>query len=221
VSLFPFEHFRCLADRRLRRAAPEPGCLIARPRSDWDNQAALLAMPDEITLKPAAVLVPVVNRPEGASVLLTVRAASLRDHSAQIAFPGGKIDAADASPVDAALREAEEEIGLDRAHVTPLGFLDAYLTGSGYRIVPVVAAVDPGFVLTINPDEVDEAFETPLGFLMDPTNHALHGREWRGAWRSYYAMPYGQRYIWGATAGILRNLHDRLMAPGHTGLDGS
>jgi 8-oxo-dGTP pyrophosphatase MutT (NUDIX family) len=153
----------------------------------------------------------VINRPDGATVLLTTRAAALRDHSGQIAFPGGKIDEGDASPVATALREAEEEIGLARAHVTPLGFLDAYLTGTGYRIVPVVAAVDPAFVLAINHGEVDEVFETPLDFLMNPANHRRHGREWKGVYRSYYAMPYGERYIWGATAGILRNLHDRLL----------
>jgi 8-oxo-dGTP pyrophosphatase MutT (NUDIX family) len=208
---FPFTRFEALAGAGLRRAVPELGDLIARPRSDHDHQEHPVPQPDEASLRPAAVLVPVVNRPEGATVLLTTRAAALRDHSGQIAFPGGKIDEADASPVETALREAEEEIGLSRAHVTPLGFLDAYLTGTGYRIVPVVAAVDPGFVLAINRGEVDEVFETPLGFLMDPSNHQRHGREWKGIYRSYYAMPYGGRYIWGATAGILRNLHDRLL----------
>jgi 8-oxo-dGTP pyrophosphatase MutT (NUDIX family) len=211
AASFSFARFHALAENGLRRSAPELGDLIARPRSDHDHQEFALPRQDEQGLKPAAVLVPVINRPCGATVLLTMRASALRDHSGQIAFPGGKIDARDASPVEAALREAEEEIGLARAHVTPLGFLDAYLTGSGYRIVPVVAAVDPSFVLEINTSEVDEAFETPLGFLMNPANHQRHGREWQGVYRSYYAMPYGERYIWGATAGILRNLHDRLL----------
>ncbi len=214
MNAFAFERFSMLAQARLRRAPPEPGEIMPRSRSDFDDQATMMAMPDELTLTQAAVLVPIVKRPEGASVLLTMRAASLRSHSAQIAFPGGKIDADDATAVDAALREAEEEIGLDRSLVTPLGFLDAYLTGSGYRIVPVVAAVEPDYTLALNPGEVAEAFEAPLGFLMNPDNHARHGREWRGVWRSYYAMPYGERYIWGATAGILRNLHDRLLGAG-------
>ncbi|MGL4438662.1 MAG: CoA pyrophosphatase [Bosea sp. (in: a-proteobacteria)] len=211
ASVFPFSHFEALAGTGLRRAVPELGDLIARPRSDHDHQEHPVPSPDEASLKPAAVLVPVIKRPEGATVLLTLRAAALRDHSGQIAFPGGKIDEGDTSAVETALREAEEEIGLARAHVTPLGFLDAYLTGTGYRIVPVVAAVDPAFVLSINRGEVDEVFETPLSFLMDPANHQRHGREWKGVYRSYYAMPYGERYIWGATAGILRNLHDRLL----------
>jgi len=221
VNAFEFARFRQLAGQHLRREEPQPGDPIARPRSDFDLDRPLPAgmgrpLSDEVSLKPAAVLVPVINRPGGATVLLTMRAAALRDHSAQIAFPGGKIDAGDASPVETALREAEEEIGLSRAHVTPLGFLDAYLTGTGYRIVPVVAAVEPAFELSINPGEVDEAFETPLGFLMNPANHERHGRIWKGIYRSYYAMAYADRYIWGATAGILRNLHDRLLGASQT-----
>jgi 8-oxo-dGTP pyrophosphatase MutT (NUDIX family) len=208
---FPFARFEALAGAGLRRAVPELGDLISRPRSDHDHQEHPTPQPDEASLKPAAVLVPVINRPEGATVLLTTRAAALRDHSGQIAFPGGKIDAADANPVETALREAEEEIGLARAHVTPLGFLDAYLTGTGYRIVPVVAEILPGFALSLNPDEVEETFETPLSFLMDPANIRREGREWNGVFRSYYAFEHGGRYIWGATAGIIRNLQNRLV----------
>ncbi len=136
--------------------------------------------------RPAAVLVPVVARREAATVLLTQRAAHLRDHSGQIAFPGGKIDADDASPLAAALREAEEEIGLDRGFVRPLGYLEPYVTTSGFRIVPVVSLVDPGYALTINPREVDGAFEVPLSFLMTPANHETHQREWKGHMRRYY-----------------------------------
>lgn len=204
-----------LAAERLRHEPPLPGEVIARPRSDFDLDGDLPPVADEATLKPAAVLVPVVDRPDGATVLLTVRAAALRNHSAQIAFPGGRIDETDAGPIETALREAEEEIGLDRRFVTPLGYLDAYLTGTGYRIVPVVARVEPYFELSFNPVEVDDAFEAPLGFLMNAANHQRHGREFRGRYRTYYAMPWGERYIWGATAGIIRNLHDRLlgMAP--------
>ena len=162
--------------------------------------------------RAAAVLVPIIRHDAEVTVLLTTRHAGLRQHSGQIAFPGGKIDADDASPLAAALREAEEEIGLGRECVTPLGYLDPYLTGTGYRVLPVVALVAPPLRLTINPQEVDDAFEVPLGFLMDPGNHELHAREFGGRLRRFYAMPFGGRFIWGATAGMLRNLYDRLYA---------
>ena len=160
--------------------------------------------------RAAAVLVPIVQHDAEVTVLLTTRHARLRQHSGQIAFPGGKIDPDDASPLAAALREAEEEIGLGREVVTPLGYLDPYLTGTGYRVLPVVGLVVPPLRLTINPLEVDDAFEVPLGFLMDPRNHELHSREFDGRLRRFYAMPFGERFIWGATAGMLRNLYERL-----------
>ena len=145
-------------------------------------------------------------------VLLTQRTAELREHAGQIAFPGGKIDATDKSPLDAALREAEEEVGLDRSYVDPIGYLDLYGTGFGFRILPTVARVRPGFTLTINHSEVVDAFEVPLAFLMNPANHQVHSKEFRGMERSYYAMPYAERYIWGATAGMLRVLYERICA---------
>jgi 8-oxo-dGTP pyrophosphatase MutT (NUDIX family) len=166
----------------------------------------------EQPIRPAAVLIPVVDHKEP-TVLLTQRAVHLADHAGQIAFPGGKIDATDASPLDAALREAEEEIGLDRAYVHPIGYLGVYGTGFGFRILPTVARVQPGFSLSINRSEVDDAFEVPLAFLMNPENHQLHSKEFRGTERSYYAMPYAERYIWGATAGILRILYERVYRP--------
>lgn len=166
----------------------------------------------EQPVRPAAVLIGVVAHSDP-TVMLTLRAAHLNDHAGQIAFPGGKIDATDASPLDAALREAEEEIGLNRTHVEPIGYLDLYATGFGFRILPVLARVTPGFELSINAAEVDDAFEVPLSFLMNPANHQLHSREFRGAQRSYYAMPFAERYIWGATAGILRVLYERLYLP--------
>ncbi|TPQ39911.1 CoA pyrophosphatase [Bradyrhizobium guangdongense] len=163
----------------------------------------------EQPVRPAAVLIPIIDRPEP-TVLLTQRAAHLNDHAGQIAFPGGKIDATDASPQDAALREAEEEVGLSRHFVEPIGYLDLYGTGFGFRILPTVARVKPGFELTINHSEVDDAFEVPLSFLMNPANHQVHSKEFRGMERSYYAMPFAERYIWGATAGILRVLYERI-----------
>jgi 8-oxo-dGTP pyrophosphatase MutT (NUDIX family) len=163
----------------------------------------------EQPVRPAAVLIPVVDHDEP-TVLLTQRSAHLNEHAGQIAFPGGKIDATDRSPLDAALREAEEEVGLDRSFVDPIGYLDLYGTGFGFRILPTVARVKPGFKLTINHSEVDDAFEVPLSFLMNPANHQLHSKEFRGMERSYYAMPFAERYIWGATAGILRVLYERI-----------
>ncbi len=204
------DQFAELAQRRLRPEPPQLGDLFARPRGDHDDQPHPIRPLDEKVAIPAAVLIGVVPRPEGPTVLLTQRAATLRSHSAQVAFPGGRVDAVDGSPVVTALREAEEEIGLPRERVRTLGFLDAYLTGTGYRIVPVVALVEPPFSLTLNAHEVDEAFETPLSFLLDPANHRREGREWKGLYRTYYAMPFGDRYIWGATAGMIRNLYERL-----------
>jgi 8-oxo-dGTP pyrophosphatase MutT (NUDIX family) len=166
----------------------------------------------EQPVRPAAVLIPVVDHPEP-TVLLTQRSAHLNDHAGQIAFPGGKIDPIDGTPVDAALREAEEEVGLSREFVEPMGYLDLYGTGFGFRILPTVARVRPGFHLTINHSEVDDAFEVPLSFLMNPANHQVHSKEFRGMERFYYAMPFAERYIWGATAGILRVLYERIYLP--------
>ena len=166
----------------------------------------------EQPIRPAAVLIPVVDHEEP-TVLLTLRSAHLADHAGQISFPGGKIEATDASPLDTALREAEEEIGLGQAFVDPIGYLGVYGTSFGFRILPTVARVKPGFKLKINRSEVDDAFEVPLAFLMDPANHQLHSREFRGVERTYYAMPYAERYIWGATAGILRVLYERIYQP--------
>lgn len=194
----------------LRAEPPALGDLIARPRGDHDLQPEPVDIPDEASAIEAAVLVPIVLHPEAPTVLLTQRAAALRSHSAQIAFPGGRVDATDGSPLVAALREAEEEVGLAPSKVRAVGYLDAYLTGTGYRVTPVVGLVEPPLALTINPHEVEEAFETPLAFLLDPANHKRHGREWKGRYRTYYAMPHGDRYIWGATAGMIRNLYERL-----------
>jgi 8-oxo-dGTP pyrophosphatase MutT (NUDIX family) len=180
-------------------------------RGDLDLDPEMWARAGVKATKPAAVLVPVVARPEPA-VLLTQRTPDLRSHSGQIAFPGGKIDPDDESPLAAALRETEEEIGLDNGFIDPIGYLDLYLTFSGFRILPLVAWVDPGYRLKINPSEVSDAFEVPFEFLMHPGNHQRLSRDWKGMERHYYAMPFGERYIWGVTAGILRNLYERIYA---------
>lgn len=165
-----------------------------------------------LKLKDAAVLVPVVDDPDGAKVILTQRTAKLRKHSGQIAFPGGGIDEGDLSPEVAALREAEEEIGLDPSFVETVGRLPQYLSGTGFRIIPVLSVVERGFVITPNPDEVDAVFEVPLSFLMNPDNHQRDSRIWQGIVRHFYVMPYGERHIWGITAGIIRTLYERLYA---------
>jgi 8-oxo-dGTP pyrophosphatase MutT (NUDIX family) len=179
---------------------------------DPGNDRMLQIIAQERPIRPAAVLIPIVDRAEP-TVLLTQRAAHLNDHAGQVSFPGGKIDATDASPLDAALREAEEEIGLGRDFIDPIGYLDLYATGFGFRILPTLARIKPGFELRINETEVDDAFEVPLGFLMNPANHQLHAKEFRGMERHYYAMPFAERYIWGATAGILRVLYERIYLP--------
>jgi 8-oxo-dGTP pyrophosphatase MutT (NUDIX family) len=196
---------------RLRFEVP-PGLIdpnIIPKSGDRGTDRMLEIIAREQPVRPAAVLIPVVDHPQP-TVLLTQRSAHLNDHAGQISFPGGKIDAIDASPLDAALREAEEEVGLKREFIEPIGYLDLYATGFGFRILPTVARVKPGFKLNINRGEVDDAFEVPLAFLMDPANHQLHSKEFRGMERSYYAMPFAERYIWGATAGILRVLYERI-----------
>jgi 8-oxo-dGTP pyrophosphatase MutT (NUDIX family) len=178
-------------------------------RGDLDLDPVLWERAGVAADKPAAVLVPIVDRPRPA-VLLTLRTPDLASHAGQVAFPGGKIDPLDASPLAAALRESEEEIGLARALVDPIGYLDLFLTFSGFRILPAVARISPDYALALNPREVSEAFEVPLDFLMRPENHQRLRREWKGVARDYYAMPFEHRYIWGITAGILRNLYDRV-----------
>jgi 8-oxo-dGTP pyrophosphatase MutT (NUDIX family) len=203
------EQFTAAVTRRLSLDIPhEPQDLfrgLGPPRDDQGDHTINEGRP----ARPAAVLIPVVARTEP-TILLTQRSGDLPDHSGQIAFPGGKIDPGDATPLDAALREAEEEIGLARRHVRPLAYMPPFLSRTGYLITPVIGLVAPPFELTINPREVVDAFEVPLAFLMDPQNHQRQSREWQGQVRHFYAMPYGDRYIWGITAGILRNLWERL-----------
>jgi 8-oxo-dGTP pyrophosphatase MutT (NUDIX family) len=202
-----FERARARLTFAVPPALTDPA--VAGARGDLDLDPSLWERAGVKATRPAAVLVGVVERPQP-TVLLTLRTADLESHAGQIAFPGGKIEASDASPAAAALREAQEEIGLERSLIDPIGHLDLYLTFSGFRILPTVARVDPDHRLTLNRSEVAEAFEVPLAFLMDAQNHALHSRDWKGVIRRYYAIPFGERYIWGVTAGILRNLYERV-----------
>lgn len=158
-------------------------------------------------LRPAAVLVPLVPRGDGLTVLLTRRTDHLHHHPGQISFPGGRVEEADVSAVMTALRETEEEIGLDPDHVELLGELPDYCTGTGFRVTPVVGLVHPPFELALDDFEVAEVFEVPLTHFLDPHNHQRHRMEYQGRMREYWAMPYGEYFIWGATAGILLSLY--------------
>jgi 8-oxo-dGTP pyrophosphatase MutT (NUDIX family) len=181
-------------------------------RSDLDLNPHLAPLYPEIAAaRPAAVLVPLIDHQEGASVLLTRRTHDLATHAGQIAFPGGRIDAGDESPVAAALREAEEEIGLSPPAVDVVGALAPYRTGTGYLITPVVGLIAPSARFVANPAEVAEIFQVPLSFVIDRNNRQRHSRQWQGQSRHFHALPYGDYYIWGATAGMLVNLADLLL----------
>jgi len=161
-------------------------------------------------LRPAAVLVPLVDRPGGMTVLLTQRTESLADHAGQICFPGGRIDPTDADATSAALREAEEEVGLTRAAVEVVGLLDTYVVRTGFEVTPVVGVLDPPARYLPDPTEVAAVFEVPLRFILDPNNVELRQREFNGAMRQFYVWPYLSYYIWGATAAMLVNLSEAL-----------
>ncbi len=208
MAVFDEAEFKQLAAARLHRAP-----VAAARFSDDDLNPEARIIPAGITPKLAAVLVPLIADAGRLSVLLTERTAHLSSHGGQVAFPGGRIDDGDEGPVGAALRETEEETGIARSFVEPVGFLDTYLTGTSYRVVPVVALVRRGFTLAPHAHEVADVFEVPLAFLMNPDHHLRHSRQWQGKERFYYAMPYGERYIWGATAGMIRNLYSLLYAP--------
>ena len=167
-------------------------------------------MQPQNALTPAAVLVPLVDRPGGLTVLLTQRTAHLNDHAGQISFPGGRVEPEDPSHLAAALREAEEEGGLPPDRVEVIGTLDYYIVRSGYRVTPVVGFVNPPFDVRPDPFEVAEVFEVPLSFVLDTDNHVMESRTDQGVERTFYVLPYENRYIWGATAGMLVNLTDVL-----------
>lgn len=192
-------------EERLRVALTRP----ARPSSDFDLNPAIV-LPEGRVLRPAAVLLAVWLRPEGARLILTKRASHLQHHPGQIALPGGKVDAGDDGPVGAALREAREEIGLLSAQVEVLGELPAHETVTGFSVTPVLALLRGDFVAVPEAGEVEEAFDVPLAHVLDPVRYRIERRRWRGEWRRYYAVPWGPYYIWGATARILRGLADRV-----------
>ncbi len=183
------------------------------PRGDHDLNPEWSAAQDGRSYKRAAVLVPVIMRRDRLTIMLTHRGSALRAHSGQISFPGGKVDPGDPSLWATALREAQEEIGLDARFVELLGYSDPYRSTSGYLVTPVVGLVREGFRLSVNPFEVAEIFEVPVAFLMNPENHEVQVRRWQGRLRQYYAMPYEKHYIWGVTAGMLRHLYERLYLP--------
>jgi 8-oxo-dGTP pyrophosphatase MutT (NUDIX family) len=189
----------------LRQALSRP----AGPSSDFDLNPAIQP-PAGVALRPAAVLIPVWLQPESAALILTKRSSHLKHHPGQIAFPGGKVDAGDAGPEAAALRESREEIGLDPNRVTVLGTLPPHQTVTGFSITPFVGLITGDFTPQPEAGEVDEVFTVPLAFVLDPARFSIQQRRWKGEWRRYYAVPYGPYYIWGATARILRGLADRM-----------
>ncbi len=209
VNTLASEDFVTRAAGRLHRVPPG----FEAPRGDHDLNPDWTQPEEGRRYKPAAVLVPVIMRESGLTIMLTHRGSALRAHSGQISFPGGKVDDGDSGPLGTALREAQEEIGLDARYVELMGYGDAYRSTSGYLVTPVVGLVQEGFRLSLNPFEVAEIFEVPVGFLMNPENHEVQVRLWNGRLRQYYAMPYQRHYIWGVTAGMLRHLYERLYHP--------
>lgn len=189
----------------LRAALARP----AGPSSDFELNPGIRPPADK-PLRPAAVLVPVWLRPEGAVMILTKRSSHLKHHPGQIAFPGGKVDATDASAEAAALRESQEEIGLHPARVEVLGTLPVHETVTGFAITPFVGLIRGAFIPVPEAGEVEEVFTVPLSHILTPARFAIERRQWMGTWRRYYAAPYGPYYIWGATARILRGLADRV-----------
>ncbi|WP_051356787.1 CoA pyrophosphatase [Azorhizobium doebereinerae] len=205
------DDFLARAAARLSRVPPAPYAPLDHTVLNGDHAISGHVPVPEQPPRPAAVLVPVVARPEP-TVLLTLRATTLSHHAGQIAFPGGRMDPGDADEAAAALREAREEVGLAADLIRPLGFLDGYLSSTNFWIVPVVGLVAPDYALTINEAEVQEAFEVPLAFLMSPGNHQRQSLVRDGVLRHFFAMPYEQHFIWGVTAGLIRNLYERVYA---------
>jgi len=201
------ERYRGDVDRIRNLLLRTKGELFSPSIGDWRELTQQQYEP-----RPAAVLLPLVLRTDQPSVLLTKRTEHLHHHPGQISFPGGRVEGIDSSPIETALRETEEEIGLDRSHVELLGTLPDYLTGTGFRVTPVVGLVHPPFTLTLDAFEVAEAFEVPLSHFLDPANHESHTIVHEGHERRFHAMPYQGHFIWGATAGIIMSLYQLLQA---------
>jgi 8-oxo-dGTP pyrophosphatase MutT (NUDIX family) len=197
-------------ERRLRERL-DPLDIVAadtaRTRSDNDLNPGFDNHPEQ---RPAAVLAPIIKRAGGWTMLFTARSVETPAHPGQISFPGGRVQASDASAVDTALRETFEEVGLERRFIEPIGAWDRYDTITGFRVTPIVGLVEPGFELKLDPREVASVFEAPLDFLMNPANHEVREAQFRGHLRRYYVMPYEGHNIWGATAGMVRALYERL-----------
>ncbi len=202
------EIVRRVRDRSMRLASGLP--VSQAPVGSDFSLNGVVPVPE--TYRLAAVLVPLVKRADGVTVLLTQRTDDMPSHAGQVAFPGGRRQAEDADAIATALRETEEEVGLERRFVDVIGTLDRYRTGTSYEITPVVGMVEPGFTTRADPREVAAIFEVPLDHFLDDQNHRIDSRVWQGRERRYYAMPYGDRYIWGATAGMLKNLQYVLTA---------
>jgi 8-oxo-dGTP pyrophosphatase MutT (NUDIX family) len=191
---------------RLASGLPVPPLPVG---SDF-SLSGIVPLPEKY--RAASVLVPIVNRTPDVTILLTQRTEDMPSHAGQVAFPGGRRQDSDADAVATALRETEEEVGLDRKFIDVIGSYDLYRTGTGYEITPIVGIVTPGFTTRADPREVADVFEVPLGHFLDESNHRIDSRMAQGRERHFYAMPYGKRYIWGATAGMLKNLQFILTA---------
>ncbi|ODU00076.1 MAG: hypothetical protein ABS83_00540 [Rhodospirillales bacterium SCN 65-16] len=202
------EIVRRVGERSRRLASGLP--VLQPPLGSDFSLSGVVPLPE--VWRPAAVLVPLVRRDAGLTVLLTQRTEDMPSHAGQIAFPGGRRQAEDPDEIATALRETEEEVGLTRDFIEVIGSMDHYRTGTGYEITPIVGIVTPGFTARADPREVADVFEVPLDHFLDERNHRIDSRVWQGRERRYYAMPYGERYIWGATAGMLKNLQFVLTA---------
>ncbi len=209
VARIADQNFALLRSRLLQTA---PKAQTVPTRGDYDFNPEFKPPPGERKLIQAAVLVPIIARAEP-TVLFTQRTAHLTRHAGQVSFPGGRVEADDLSPVEAALRETHEETGITAEHVSIAGYMEGYETGTGFAILPVVGVLAESFALLPNPAEVAEIFEVPLAFLLDPKNRERQTREWHGRKREFYAFNHGGHYIWGATAAILVNFAEKLIAP--------
>jgi 8-oxo-dGTP pyrophosphatase MutT (NUDIX family) len=209
VARIADQNFALLRSKLMQKPPPAP---LMPTRGDYDFNPEFKPPPGPRTLTPAAVLLPIISRAEP-TVLFTRRTATLTKHAGQVSFPGGRVDDTDLSPLETALRETHEEVGITSDFISVAGFMEGYETGTGFAILPVVGVLHEGFALVPEPSEVAEIFEVPLAFLLDPKNCERQSAEWQGRKREFYAFNYGSHYIWGATAAILVNFAQKLRAP--------